>query len=139
MGKENFLVVFGDNLYSVKDLKAFNIDDDYNYIGGFFHKNPEKYGVLISDKGFLKKIIEKPKKYVGNLINTGLYKFTPEVFDKLSKIRKSPRGEYELTDVVTLLAKEKKVKVKELQDYWLDFGNPADVMRISRFLKKSKD
>jgi dTDP-glucose pyrophosphorylase len=72
---------------------------------------------------------------VGKLINTGLYKFTPEVFDKIGKIKKSPRGEYELTDVISLLAKKKKVKVKIIQDYWHDFGNPGDVIKLSRFLK----
>ena len=100
MVKENFLMVYGDNLYSVKDLKALNIDDKYNYVAGFVHKYPEKYGVLISDNGFLKEIIEKPKKNIGNLINTGLYKFTPEIFDKISQICKSPRDEFELTDEI---------------------------------------
>ncbi|MBM3250996.1 MAG: hypothetical protein FJZ07_02065 [Candidatus Nealsonbacteria bacterium] len=135
--KEQFLFICGDNLYSVKDLKEMNIDDQYNYVAGFNHPRPEKYGVLITDDGFLKKIIEKPKKYVGNLINTGMYKFTPEVFGKLSEIKKSPRGEYEITDAVSLLAKEKKVKVKKIKDYWLDFGNPADIIKLSRFLKKN--
>jgi len=133
--KENFLMVYGDNLYSVKDLKAFNIDDKYNYVAGFIHEHPERYGVFISDNGFLKEIIEKPKKYVGNLINTGLYKFTPEIFDKISQICKSPRGEYELTDAITLLAKQRKVKIKRIQDYWLDFGNPGDILKVSNFLK----
>ena len=133
--KENFLMVYGDNLYSSKDLRAFNIDDNYNYVAGFQHEHPEKYGVLISNNGFLKEIIEKPKKHVGNLINTGLYKFTPEIFDKISQVHLSPRREYELTDAITLLAKEKKVKIKKIKDYWLDFGNPADILKVSRFLK----
>jgi len=133
--RENFLMVYGDNLYSIKDLKSFNIDDKYNYVAGFIHQRPEKYGVFVSDNGFLKEIIEKPKKYVGNLINTGLYKFTPEIFDKISKVDLSPRGEYELTDAITLLAKEKKVKIKKIQDYWFDLGNPSDIIKVSKFLK----
>jgi len=139
VGKEDFLMVYGDNLYSVKDLKAFNIEDKYNYVAGFYHKKPEKYGVLISDNDFLKKIVEKPQKYLGNLINTGLYKFTPEVFGKLSEIQPSIRGEYELTDLVSLLAQERKVKIKKIEDYWLDFGNPADILRLSQFFKISKN
>ncbi len=139
IGKEHFLFVCGDNLYSVADLKAMNIEGKYNYVAGFYHEHPERYGVLVTDNGFLKKIVEKPKKYVGNLINTGLYKFTPEVFKKLPKIKKSPRGEYEITDVITLLARERKVKLKKIKDYWIDFGNPADIIRFSRFLKTSKN
>lgn len=140
VGNENFLAVYGDNLYSVKDLKAMNIDDKHTYMAARMEKeHPEKYGVLITDeKGFLKEIIEKPKEYVGNLINTGLYKFTPEVFDKISCVGLSPRGEYELTDAVTLLAKDNKVKLKIIEDYWLDFGCPGDVIRVGKFLKNQK-
>ena len=58
VGKENFLAVYGDNLYSIKDLRNFNIDDNYNYVGGFLHQHPEKYGVLVPDNGFLKEIME---------------------------------------------------------------------------------
>lgn len=139
VGKENFILVYGDNLYSPRDLKNFNIQDNFNYVGGFFVKNPEKYGVLKVENGYLKKIVEKPKKYIGNLINTGLYKFTPEIFEKVFQIKISPRGEYELTDAINLLAKEKKVKVKEIKDYWLDFGCLADIFRVSRFLKNAKN
>jgi len=136
LASENFVMVYGDNLYSPKDLKSFKINDNYHYVAGFWHPHPEKYGVIVSDnKGFLKKIVEKPKKFVGNLINTGLYKFSPEIFKKISKVSLSIRGEYELTDAINLLAKEKKVKVKEIQDYWFDFGNPADIIKLSRFLK----
>ena len=140
IGNENFLAVYGDNLYSVKDLKAFNIDDSYSYVAGLFSKHPEKYGVLISDNGFLKEIEEKPEKgkYEEALINIGLYKFTPDVFKKISKVKKSPRGEYELTDAITLLAEDNKVKVRELEDYWLDFGNPDDIIKLSKFLKNRK-
>ena len=139
VGEDNFLAVYGDNLYSVKDLKAFNIDDDLSYVAGFLHQHPEKYGVLLSDNGFLKKIVEKPKENIGNLINTGLYKFTPEIFDKIPQVKISSRGEYELTDAITLLAREHKVKVKKIEDYWLDFGNPADIIKLSYFLKESKN
>ena len=138
IGKQHFLFVVGDNLYSAKDFKAMNIEGKYSYVAGYYHKRPEKYGVLVTDNGFLKKVVEKPKKYVGNIINTGLYKFTPGVFKKLSKIRRSPRGEYEITDILNLLAREKKVKVKKIQDYWIDFGNPADVIRLSYFLESFK-
>jgi len=136
IGKSQFVYLCGDNLYSVKDLKEIRESGNrYNYLTGIYNKNPEKYGVLDIEGDSLKKIVEKPKKYIGNLINTSLYKFTPEVFEKLSKIRKSPRGEYEITDIINLLAKEKKVKVKRIKDYWLDFGNPADVIKVSYFLK----
>jgi bifunctional UDP-N-acetylglucosamine pyrophosphorylase/glucosamine-1-phosphate N-acetyltransferase len=133
--KEQFLFIGGDNLFSINDLKEMNADDNFNYIAGLTHKNPENYGVLVADGEYLEKIVEKPKEFVGNLINAGLYKFTPEIFDKISEIKKSPRGEYEITDAVSLLAKDKKVKIKQIKDYWYDFGKPEDIEKLAEFLK----
>ncbi len=138
---DHFLFLCGDNFYSTQSLQAMNIKGDYHYIAGLFHDNPQKYGVLITDNGNLKEIKEKPKENFGNFINAGLYKFTPEVFEKLPLIKKSKRGEYEITDIISLLAKEGKVKVKKINNHWFDFGNPADIMRASKslsFLKKWK-
>ena len=136
--KNQFIYLCGDNLYSVRDLKAMNVGGKYSYIAVVYRKRPEKYGVVMIDNGFLKKIVEKPKKFLGNLVNTGLYKFTNEIFNKINKISKSPRGEYEVTDAINLLAKEKKVKIKRIKDFCLDFGNPADIIKISYFLKSFK-
>src|SRR3989339_108945 len=132
---ESFLAIYGDNLYAVGDLKRFNIEDDYSYIAGLPHDHPENYGVLAVDKnGFLERVVEKPTHPIGNLINTGLYKFTPEVFKYLDKIDISPRGEYELTDVINLLASQGKVKALDLQDIWLDFGRPEDIKKVEDYL-----
>lgn len=138
VGKSHFIYLCGDNLYSVRDLKAMNVGGRYSYVAGIYHKNPEKYGVLVEDNGFLKKVVEKPKEFLSNLINSGLYKFTPEIFDKIKKISKSSRGEYEITDAINLLAREKKVKIQKVKDFWLDFGNPADIIKVSYFLKSFK-
>jgi dTDP-glucose pyrophosphorylase len=136
VGKDGFIYVYGDNLFSVEDLKSMKIDDEFCYIAGLKQEHPEKYGVLIEDgDDFLEKIIEKPKEFVGDLINAGLYKFTPEVFEKIAEIKKSPRGEYEITDVISLLSAEKRVKIKKIKDYWHDFGNPEDVEKLCKFIK----
>lgn len=131
---EDFISLVGDNFYSVADLKSMNIDDDYNYVAGLKNDHPEKFGVLIIEEEFLKEIVEKPTQFMGNLINASLYKFTPEVFNALPLIKKSLRGEYEITDVISLLAKEKKVKVKIMKDNWMDFGRPEDVQKFEKFL-----
>lgn len=136
VGQENFISLCGDNFYSVEDLKLMNNDDEYNYVAGLESKTPEKFGVLLEDGEFLKEIVEKPKEYIGSLINTSLYKFTPEIFEKINQIKKSPRGEYEITDAVSLLAKEKKVKIKKIEKFWMDFGRPEDVEKFSQFLNR---
>ena len=133
--RENFVAVGGDNLWSSEDIRAAAKDDDVNYIGAIEAENPEKYGVLVVEGELLIEIKEKPKEFVGNLINTGLYKFTPEIFEALKWVKKSERGEYELTDAVSLLAKKGKVKVVKVRDYWLDLGCIQDIERIEDFLR----
>ena len=135
---ENFIVLGGDNLWSARDIISVINDDNLNYVCGVEYPDPGQYGVLNLDGEYLASIIEKPKEYAGNLINTGLYKFTPEIFDALEKIRISPRGEYELTDAITLLAQQRRVKVKRIRDYWKDLGNPEDIPSIEYFIRKGK-
>jgi dTDP-glucose pyrophosphorylase len=149
---EDFISVNGDNLYSVEALQQMNIEDDFVYVAGLRHNEPEKYGVLLAEEGdsnpskylngiqshYLYKIMEKPKDPMGDLVNIGLYKFTAEIFGAVKKINLSPRGEYELTDAISLLAKEKKVKIKMVGGYWLDFGKPDDVKTVEDFIREGK-
>ncbi len=132
---ENFIVAMSDNLFSPKDLSKFAINDNYIYVGAIRHQNPERYGNLLFNGNFLKEIVEKPKTKVSDFINAGIYKFTPEIFFALEKIKPSPRGELELTDAITLLCAEKKVKTIFLEDYWLDLSRPEDIQKIEEFLK----
>ena len=126
----------GDNFYQTKDVKNCLLEDDLNYVGCVESEHPETQGVLVTDDNdYLKRIVEKPKEFVGNLVNASLYKFTPDIFDAVEKIKISPRGEFEITDAITLLAKEHKVKILRLREYWIDFGKPSDIPKLSRFIK----
>lgn len=136
VGDDDFVILGGDNLFSVYDLKSVRNHDEYCYIVGKEIDDPRKYGVLIVEEDKLVKIVEKPQVYVGNMINIGLYKFTPEIWGALDKIELSERGEYELTDALTLLAQEGKVKVLKMKGYWLDLGSNDDIEPISSFLRE---
>ena len=78
---------------------------------------------MVCTGNVLLKIIEKPKTFVGDLINAGLYKFTPDIFEALGKIWLSERGELELTDAISLLAESRKVKVMMLAGLLAGSGN----------------
>jgi UDP-N-acetylglucosamine diphosphorylase / glucose-1-phosphate thymidylyltransferase / UDP-N-acetylgalactosamine diphosphorylase / glucosamine-1-phosphate N-acetyltransferase / galactosamine-1-phosphate N-acetyltransferase len=133
--QDDFLVLGGDNLWSVEDIKKINSNDEYNYVSGVRVETPQNYGVLIEENGKLKKIKEKPKEFFGNIINSGLYKFKPEIFSLLENLKPSPRGEIELTDAISTLAEQGKVKVIKIKDFWKDFGCLEDIPKMSEFLK----
>jgi dTDP-glucose pyrophosphorylase len=138
VGTDNFIMCGGDSLFSPADIKRMCKKDNLNYVAGLHSDTPEKFGVLFKDENNkLIKIVEKPKTFIGNLINLGLYKFTSEIFNALQKISVSERGEYELTDALTLLAKEEKVFVTSINDYWIDFGSLKDIPKTKLFLKKN--
>jgi glucose-1-phosphate thymidylyltransferase len=140
VGGEDFLAIYGDNLYSPHDIARAAKKEEYNYISVLEHEEPEKYGVAVVDEDdFLSRIVEKPKEFVSNLINTGLFRFTPEIFEAVREVGPSPRGEYELTDAIQALAEKKRVKVMKLEDYWKDFGKPEDVPKLEDFLRKQGD
>lgn len=137
IGNKNFISVCGDDLYSEKDIEAIALDDRYNYVAGIVDEHPETHGVLVvKEKDLLEKIVEKPKEHVGDLVNTGMFKFTPEIFEAIERISLSSRGEYEITDAVSILAQKNKVKIKKIKDYWLEFTKPEDVICVSNFLNQ---
>lgn len=133
---EQFVCIYGDNIYSQRDLQAMReLDDEFNYVSLLRVPNPEKYGVPITDGDKVIDFVEKPKEFISNWVSIGCYKFMPEIFVEAAKVAKSPRGEYELTDAVAALAKAGKVKARKMLDYWLDFGNPDDIKKVGDFLK----
>ena len=136
VGGENFICIYGDNLYSVRDLRAMReLDDEFNYLSLLYTKTPEKYGVPILQGEMVKEIVEKPKTFISNWVSIGCYKFTPEIFAQARAVRKSERGEYELTDAISALARLGKVKARNMLDYWLDFGKPEDIKKVGDFLQ----
>jgi dTDP-glucose pyrophosphorylase len=135
-GGDEFIVLMGDNLYSSDDIRSISVSDGFCYVAGYEHKTPEKFGVLATSNGILESITEKPSVPPSNLINTGLYKFTPDIFNVLGSIGKSERGEYEITDAINILCREKKVRFVRLKDYWLNLGCPEDIPSIKKFLSE---
>ncbi len=137
---EQFVCIYGDNLYSTRDLKAIReLDDEFNYVSLLYSENPEKYGVPIIEEGLVKDFVEKPKQFISNWVSIGCYKFTSDIFAECEKVKKSERGEYELTDAIKSLAKQGKVKSRKMIDYWMDFGNPDDIQKVSQFLGSERN
>jgi len=132
---EPFLSLNGDNLYSPRDLEEM-VKEKGNCVAGIEVENPEKYGVLVMDGERLAKIMEKPKEAPSKLVNAAAYVFTSDIFDALERVGMSERGEFEVTDAITILAKEGKVKVYKIKDYWKDLGKKEDIPAMEAFLKK---
>ena len=104
-----FLCLNGDILITnelIKGLLAFHKRYKSTVMALAKVPNPTGLGVVQVEQNKVQRIIEKPTKHIGNLINAGVYLFTPKIFDAVDKTPLSPRGEYEITDALEILIKD---------------------------------
>jgi len=95
---------------------------------------------FFDDQFCLKRLIEKPGvEQVEQLrregwlkagepvwYNAGIYIFRPSLFEFTSRLQKSLRGEYELTDAISaLVAAGERIAGLEIQGRWVDVRDPA--------------
>ncbi|MBM3229023.1 glucose-1-phosphate thymidylyltransferase [Candidatus Parvarchaeota archaeon] len=93
-------------------------------------QNPQEYGLAKVKGDYIESFAEKPKIPTSNLANCSLYVFEPSVFSLIDKVKPSPRGEYEITDVL----KSAKVRACIIDEYWLDMGLPWQLFAANEFL-----
>jgi bifunctional UDP-N-acetylglucosamine pyrophosphorylase/glucosamine-1-phosphate N-acetyltransferase len=99
--------------------------------------DPSAFGVVEIEDGNIKKIVEKPKKEEApsNLVNAGIYIFNRDIFDKIKKTQVSERGEYEITDSVSLqIADGKTVIGHKTNRDWIDVGRPWELIEVNEEL-----
>ena len=100
-------------------------------------EDPSAFGVVEIEDGNIKSIVEKPKREEApsNLVNAGIYIFNEDIFDKIDKTEISQRGEYEITDSVSMQIQDNKAVVghKTSKD-WIDVGRPWELIEVNEGL-----
>ncbi len=141
---EEFMVILGDNVVSenIKQfVEAFKKEKD-RYRAKILVakvKDPQNYGVVSFHGKKIVEIIEKPKTPKSHYVNTGLWMFLPDVFLQLKKLKKSPRGEYEITDVLAHYVKEGTLSYSILKSHWTDAGTMESLYNATVLMKKRED
>lgn len=129
VGKSNFIIMNSDDLYFADDMKKL-AKEKYAVLVKKV-KRPELHGIYIVEKGFAKKLVEKPDIFISDIGNIGCYKLDSSVFS--FKIKKSERGEIEITDFISELMKKEKVKCIEAAN-WFPIGYAWDLLAANEFL-----
>ena len=128
--KKKFLVMNSDDLFSKKDIKKC-LKHDYCVLAQEV-EDLSRFGELKIKDNSVTEIVEKPGKKKG-LANTGVFVFSKKVFDY--KIKKSKRGEYEITDIVKLLSKDgKKIVAEKIENYWIPISYPWNILDANELL-----
>lgn len=135
-------LILGDNFfYGDKLGKRLNQISDENknaVIFGVNVNNPEEYGIAVFDKnGLVIDIQEKPIKPKSNWAITGLYFYENSVIEIAKSLKKSLRGELEVTDINKLYLKQKNINIKLLGRgvTWFDAGSFETLNNASNFVQ----
>ena len=85
-------------------------------------------------------IVEKPSNPKSNWIVTGLYIYDNNSVEKAKTLKKSKRGEYEITEINSKYLEEGNLKtIKLSSDFsWLDTGTFDTLLEASNFVKSQK-
>jgi len=122
-----FLVINGDAVISQKDISSLTSKSD-STLGVFEVEDTRDLGVVEVNEGRVTHIYEKTESPPSRMANVGLYLFTPDVFDAVSRTSKSLRGEYEITDALQLMIEQgHRIAYQEISG-WLDLSYPWDLL-----------
>ena len=107
-------------------------------IFGYSVDNPEIYGVIEFDKDDrVLSIEEKPKQPKSNWAAIGLYFYDESVVEVARTLKKSARGEYEITDLNYIYVREGRLSVERLGRgfAWLDAGGYDTLLDAAEFIR----
>jgi dTDP-glucose pyrophosphorylase len=144
VGADPFLLTYGDILVKPETYGAMLRRFAEGPFSGLITVTPgedvSKGGLNLFDSEFcLQRVVEKPN--AGQIeelrksgwiqpgkpvwYNAGIYIFTPAVYEFTAALRKSPRGEYELTDAINaMLEAGHRIAGLEIQGRWVDVRDP---------------
>lgn len=97
--------------------------------------DPERFGVAVLKGNQVVSIEEKPKKPKSNYAVTGIYMYDEQVFDVISELKPSRRGELEITDVNNWYLKKGLLEYDMLTGFWSDAGTFESLTRSAELVR----
>jgi len=142
IGEDNCALILGDNIFYGHDLHK-QLEDASNKSQGatvfaYHVHDPERYGVVEFDSaGKAISLVEKPSEPKSNYAVTGLYFYDNSVVEMAKKLKPSPRGELEITDINNLYLEkgELSVSIMGRGHAWLDTGTHQSLNEANNFIQ----
>ena len=136
------VLVLGDNLFYGSELAERLGNASRRETGAsvfaYHVKDPERYGVVSFDAdGRANSIEEKPAKPKSAWAVTGLYFYDGRAPEIAAKLKPSPRGELEITDLNRVYLDAGELSVEQLGRgfAWLDTGTHESLLQASHFIE----
>lgn len=135
---DNFAVILGDNIL-LGDISEHIESYQGNNGAKIFLtevEEPSAYGVASVSNGKVTQLTEKPDSPDSNLAAVGVYLYDTEVFNIISEIEPSDRGEYEITSVNQEYIEQKKLEYEVFDGEWFDAGTPEGLFNASEKVRE---
>ena len=122
--ESEFLVLSGDNLIEADAVAQFvAVKPEAMLVKRV--DNPARYGVVTIENGMVKDIVEKPEEAKSNVVNTGIYAFTTEIFSFIE-------AQLDIPDALNnMLAQGYPISAQEAVGTWLDVVYPWDILSLN--------
>lgn len=132
-----FLCLYGDVVLtkaSVKGLLEHHKKVKGSVMALTTVEDPKRYGVVVVRDGVVIGISEKPEVPETNTVNAGAYVLEPSIFDAIAETKRSPRGEYEITDTFRAVMAKTHLYAHLVSGDWIDVARPWDLLEANRIL-----
>jgi len=124
MAEDEFLVLPGDNQIEAHTIADFvQIKPEAVLVKRV--SDPVRYGVVNIGDGEVKDIVEKPNEPVSNVVNTGIYAFTRDIFKFTESVLDIPDA---LNNMIT---EGYTINALETGGTWLDVVYPWDIISLN--------
>lgn len=142
IGQGPVSLVLGDNIFYGHNLAQLLQNAARRAQGAtifaYCVRDPERYGVVaMNAQGKATSLEEKPKNPASNLAVTGLYFYDNQVVEIAKRLKPSPRGELEITDVNRAYLEQGNLTVEVLGRgfAWLDTGTHDSLIEAANFIQ----
>ena len=145
IGDDSVCLVLGDNIFHgsgfrsmLKNAVSSVENEGIATIFGYWVSDPGRYGVAEFDSaGRCLSIEEKPAAPKSNYAVVGLYFYPNKVVEVSRNVKKSARGEYEITSVNQRFLEDGELRVETLGRgfAWLDTGTHDSLSEASTYIE----
>lgn len=135
---DSFITLMGDDFYSL-DFYGFiakNASQKY-FIVSKWVEDQSRVAALFEENGKLVKLVEKPPEKKPGPANINVVHVPKNFFNFLKGLKKSVRGEYELTDGINLFAEKEGLEVISFNGYWNGLGYFWHYLELNEYCAKN--
>lgn len=137
---EPVLIVLGDTILDL-DFDHF-VKSGKNIIGVMEVKDPRRFGIVDLDGNRIKRLVEKPREFIGNLAIAGIYLLQHENILKkairyIMDHNITTKNEYQLTDALQVMLDWQEEMVVQTINACYDCGTRETLLETNRELLRT--